>query len=102
MGMEAWLGQTKYLGLSPQLKAKIDEIGLKCASVTQKVPFEYHLERIDKGEAQHGTKRAPRQGTAPQYIKNAMSGVRTHDVTSTADLKSAPFDLSGIIAGTGD
>ena len=28
----------------------------------------------------------------------ATSGVRTHDVTSTADLKSAPFDLSGIVA----
>ena len=60
--------------LSPQLKAKVDEMALKWASVTQKTPFEYQLERIDKGEAQHGTKRAPRQGTAPQYTKNAMSG----------------------------
>ena len=30
--------------------------------------------------------------------ESASSGVWTHDVTSTADLKSAPFDLSGIDA----
>ena len=40
-----------------------------------------------------------RPHAAGSTLKNAWSGVRTHDVTSTADLKSAPFDLSGIHAG---
>ena len=69
-GMGAWLGQTKYSDLSPQLKAKIDKKRLKWASVRQKIPFEYHLGRIHKGEAQRRTKRASRQGTAPHDIKN--------------------------------